>query len=64
MKYFVNPFVDIALTCFHSLFHSFLFDVILFSLLFFTKTAISLLLVEFACLSLAVNFLMLTSQKC
>ena len=66
MKSFVNPFVDVALTFFNSLFNLFLFDVTSFSLLskpaFFTKLAISLLLSKFACFNLeakvsAVNLL-------
>ena len=51
IKYFVNSFVDIALTFFDSLFNSFLFDVTPFSLLSqsaaFTKLAISLLFSKF-----------------
>ena len=66
MKSFVNPFVDVALTFFNSLFNSFLFDVTSFSLLskpaLFTKLAISLLLSKFTCFNLeakvsAVNLL-------
>ena len=53
IKFFVNPFVDIALTFFNGSLNSFLFEVTflfkLFSLssksAFFTKLAISLLLV-------------------
>ena len=52
IKSFVNPFVDIALTFFHSSFNSFFFDVKSFSLLsksvFFTKLALLLLLGKFA----------------
>ena len=52
IKSFVNPFVDIALTFFDSLFILFLFYVISFSLLsksvIFTKLAMSLLLAKFA----------------
>ena len=52
IKSFVNPFVDIALTFFDSLFILFLFYVTSFSLLsksvIFTKLAMSLLLAKFA----------------
>ena len=52
MKFFVNPFVGIALTFFNSLFNIFLFDLTSFSLLsksvFFTKLAISFLLAKLA----------------
>ena len=50
MKSFVNPFVHIGLTFFDSSFYYFLFEVFSFSskLVFFTKLAISLLVVKFA----------------
>ena len=60
IKSLANPFVDIALTFFHSSFNSFLFDVTAFSLLsksvFFTKLPISLLLTKFACFNLEAKF--------
>ena len=61
MKSFVNPFVDIILAFFDSLFNSFdvtfltwLLKICLFEQL--TKWAILLLLAKFACLNLAVKF--------
>ena len=66
IKYFVNPFVDIAFTSFNSLFISFLVKVTVFSfpskLVFFTKLAISFSIAKFAWFSLAVKSLMLTYQ--
>ena len=66
IKYFVNPFVDIAFTYFNSLFISFLVKVTVFSfpskLVFFTKLAISFSIAKFAWFSLALNSLMLTYQ--
>ena len=60
IRSFFNPFVDIVLTFFDSLFNSFLFDATPFSLLsksvFFMKLAISFLVAKFACLSLAAKF--------
>ena len=60
IKSFVNPFVNIALAFFDSLFNSFLFDVTYFSLLLksvlFPKLATSLLLAKFACFDLAAIF--------
>ena len=50
---FVGPFVDIALTFFDSSFNSFLFDVKFFRSL--SKVAITVLLANFACFSLAVK---------
>ena len=50
---FVGPFVDIALTFFDSSFNSFLFDVKIFRSL--SKVTITVLLVNFACFSLAVK---------
>ena len=59
IKSFVNPFLDIALTFFDSLFNSFLFDVTFLSLssksVCFAKLAISFLLAKFACFILAVK---------
>ena len=51
IKYFVNPFIDIASTFFDSSFNSFLFKFV-----FFEKLAISFLLTKFACVNLAVKF--------
>ena len=60
IKYFVNPFVDIALTFFDSLFNSTLFDVtsspLLLKSVLFTKLATLLLLASFACFNLAAEF--------
>ena len=50
---FVGPFVDIALTFFDSSFNSFLFDVKFFRSL--SKVAITVLLANFTCFSLAVK---------
>ena len=64
IKFFVKPFVDNVLTFFDNLFNSFLLKVVLLGYyqnpLFFTKSAISLLLAKFTCLTLALNILMLT----
>ena len=51
IKSFVNPFVDMALTFFDSLFNSFLSKSA-----FFTKLARSFFLAKCACFSLAVKF--------
>ena len=60
IKSFVNPFVDITLSFFDSLFNSFSFDVKLFTLLtksvLFMKLAISPLLDKFACFNLAAKY--------
>ena len=60
MKSFVKPFVDFALSLLDSSCNSFLFDVTLFNFssksLFFTKSAISILLAKYAGLSLAAKF--------
>ena len=62
IKSFVNPFADIALIFIDKSFNSFLFDATSFSLLsksksvLFTKLAISHLLAQFACFSLALKF--------
>ena len=60
IKSFFNPFVDIALTFFDTLFNSFLFDATSFNLLLksvsFTKLAILFLLAKFAYFSLASKF--------
>ena len=64
IKFFVNPFVDIALTFSDSSFNSFsistcfiLFEVTFLSKsVFFTKLTISFLLAKFACANLAVTF--------
>ena len=60
IKYFVNPFADIAVTLFDSSFDSFLFEVTVFILLpkpfFFTKLAISFLLAKFAYFNVAIKF--------
>ena len=50
---FVGPFVDITLTFIDSSFNSFLFDVKFFRSL--SKVAITVLLANFACFSLAVK---------
>ena len=50
---YVGPFVDIALTFFDSSFNSFLFDVKFFRSL--SKVAITVLLANVACFSLAVK---------
>ena len=63
IKSFVNPFVDIALTCFDTSFNAFLFEVTFlfkfFSLspksVFFTKLTISFLLAKFVCANLGAK---------
>ena len=59
IKYFANTFVDTALTCFDSLFNSFLFYVASFSLLsksaFLTKLTIALLPTKFYRFNLKAN---------
>ena len=59
IKFVVNPFVDIDLTCFDSSRNSFLFEVTSFILLsksvLFTKLAISVLLAKFACFNLVAK---------
>ena len=59
INYFANPFFDTALTCFDSLFNSFLFYVTSFSLLsksfFLTKLTIALLPAKFYRFNLKAN---------
>ena len=63
IKSLVNSFADIVLTFFDNSSNSLLFDATFFNLLsksvFFTKLAISFLLVNFTCLSLAAKFFVL-----